>query len=304
MLVALLRAAIALGDALGPDATAALGAGVGRAWHALRGPRTRRVREQLAAALPEAPVARRRAWEREVFAHLGRGLAELVLLSGRHRETLLDRMQVDGLEHLEAATRAAGGRGAILIGPHLGNWELGAAKLAALGVPVAAVYRGLRQPGLERAVRRVRAGEGDAPEGGIEQIAMGPRAGMRFVRALAKGRTILVLLDQRARAGEGIPVPFFGRSAPTRIGPLRLADRAKAPVLLAFARRDPDGRHHRLTIHPPLQLEPGASDDEAVLRRNLERVTAELENEIRATPGQWIWTHRRWRAAAPEEAAD
>ena len=36
-----------------------------------------------------------------------------------------------------------------MIGPHLGNWEIGAAKLADLGLPVAAVYRGLRQPALE-----------------------------------------------------------------------------------------------------------------------------------------------------------
>ena len=86
-----------------------------------------------------------------------------------------------------------------------------------------------------------------------------------------------------------------GRPASKRFGPLKLAARSGAPVLLAFARRDPDGRRHRLTIRPALQLESGASDDETVLQRNLQKATAEIEKEIRASPEQWIWTHRRWR---------
>jgi KDO2-lipid IV(A) lauroyltransferase len=299
-----LRSVIRLADWIGVEATLAVGAAVGRAWFALRLPRVGRVLEQLALAFPERGASERRAWAREVFEHLGRGLAELVLLSGRHRAVLLDRMRIEGLEHLERAQNEAGGRGAILIGPHLGNWELGAARLAEQGIRVSAVYRGLGQPALDRAIRRVRAGaeasggsEASSPGVGapIEQIPMGRRAGVRFVRALADGRHVLALLDQRARGEEGMEIRFFGRPAATRFGPLKLAERTGAPVLLAFARREPDGRGHRLTIHPPLQLEPGSSDDPEVLRRNLQRITAAFEQEIRATPGQWIWTHRRWR---------
>ena len=137
----------------------------------------------------------------------------------------------------------------------------------------------------------------------MQQIPMGPRAGVQFVRALEAGRHLLVLLDQRAHRDEGLEVSFFGRPARTRFGPLKLAARAGVPVLIALPRRHPDGRRHTLTIHPPLQLEAGATDDEEVLRRNLQRVTAEIEKGIRQTPGQWIWTHRRWRVPAPEEAA-
>jgi len=300
VLVALLRGLIRSSEIAGVERTLRLGSGFGRAWRALCGPRTRRVREQLAVAFPEIDSNQRRNWEREVFAHLGQGLAELLLMLGRHREEMLARMEVVGLEHLERAVRESRGKGAVVIGPHLGNWELGAAKLAALGVPVSAVYRGLRQPVLERAVLQIRAGAeaGRAPATGhepIQQILMGRRAGVQFIRALDAGRHVLVLLDQHARRGEGLLVSFFGRPANTRFGPLKLAARTGAPVLLAFARRDPDGSHHRLTFHPALQLEVGASDDQEVLGRNLQRVTAEIEKEIRASPGQWIWTHRRWR---------
>ena len=302
-----LAVAVRLTEWVGVEGTLRAGAGFGRAWRTLHAPRVTRVREQLAAAFPEMPETERREIEREVFSHLGQGLAELLLMSGHHRATMLDRIEVVGLEHVDAATQASGGVGCVVIGPHLGNWELGAAKLAELGVPVSAIYRAPPHPALDEAVLRIRGGpretrsEGHEP---IEQIAMGRRAGVQFVRALAAGRNILALLDQHARAEEGILVPFFGRPASTRFAPLKLAARAGAPVLCAFARRDPDGRHHRLTFHPALQLEPGASDDANVLRRNLERVTAELEREIRISPGQWIWTHRRWREPPPSVDAE
>lgn len=293
-----LKGAVLLSEWAGVEMTLRFGAFFGGTWRRLHGPRVRRVREQLAAAFPEKSPGECRAIESEVFAHLGQGISELLLMSGRHRDTMLSRIEVVGLEHVEAASAAAGGVGCLVIGPHLGNWELGAAKLAELGVPVSAVYRAPPHPALEEAVLRIRGGpEATKKEGhkAIEQIAMGRRAGVQFIRALAAGRNILALLDQHARAEEGILVPFFDLPASTRFAPLKLAARAGAPVLCAFARRDPDGRHHRLTFHPALQLEPGASDDAMVLRRNLERVTAELEREIRLSPGQWIWTHRRWR---------
>lgn len=307
-LVALLEGAIGLADRAGIERTLRLGRGVGRVWSAVGGPRARRVDEQLALAFPELSAAERRRRRNAVFAHLGQGLAEALLLAGRHRGALLDRVRVEGLEHLEAARRGADGRGVLVIGPHLGNWELGGARLASLGVPIALVYRGLRQPALERAIQQVRAGRAAPSDPGaeaVEQIPMGPRAGVRLVRALSSGRNVLVLLDQRARSPEGLVVEFFGRPARTRAGPLKLADRVGAPVLVAAARREDDGRHHRVTLHPPLQLEAGASDDEEVLRRNLQRVTTALEHEIRSSPEQWIWTHGRWRGAqstpAPED---
>jgi KDO2-lipid IV(A) lauroyltransferase len=128
----------------------------------------------------------------------------------------------------------------------------------------------------------------------LDQIPMG-RAGIPVVRALKAGHKVIVLLDQDARREEGVFVSFFGRSASTRYGAISLAMGRGVPILSAFVRRDPDGRIHRVRIQPVLELEPGSSDDEEVLRRNVQQVTAVIEREIRACPGQWIWTHRRWR---------
>ena len=308
------------------DAVLALGAAIGRLWHSVGGPRTRRVREQLERAFPE----RDRAWVarccEEVFVHLGRGLAELVLLRGRHRTALLQRVEFEGLEHLEAARRASATGGVLVMTGHLGNWELAAARAASLGLPISVVYRGLRNPALDEALRGLRGGggvggvgpgrPGGAEAGGtrpgedFEQLPMG-RAGLAVLRALRRGRFVLVLLDQNARRHEGVFVPFFGRPASTRFGPARIAEQLGIPVVPAFVRRLPDGRHHRIRFEPALAIEAdpetgdGRGDDGSreseILRQNVARMTAAIETRIRETPEQWIWTHRRWRTQPRDE---
>jgi KDO2-lipid IV(A) lauroyltransferase len=294
---------IALTNRLSPNRVLALGAGFGRLWLRFRAPRVRRAQEQIALAFPERDVAWVEARLRGCFEHLGRGLGELLLLGSRHRERLLEHVQVEGLEYMEQAMRASPTGGVLAVSAHLGNWELAAARVAHLGIPVSVVYRSRERPTLERTLRGLRDAAGQRAAD-FEQIRMG-RAGVGLVRALRRGRVVIVLLDQNARRGEGVFVSFFGRPASTRFGPLRLAARLGVPVVPAFIRREPGGQRHRIRVHPALQLEAGASDDQATLRRSVQSVTAVIEKEVREVPEQWIWTHARWRTRPrPSEGPD
>lgn len=296
----LIAAAIRCAEAVGVERTLRFGEGLGRVWWALRGPRCARVRGQLARAFPERDPDWIDRTAREVFVHLGLGLAEGLLLAGAHRARLLERVDVEGLEHLEAARREPPDpHGVLVVAPHLGAWELAAAKLADLGLPVSAVYREPGWPAFERALLRIRGA-------GVAKIPMGPRAGVHFVRALEEGRTVLALLDQRGKPHESVLATFFGRPVDTRVAPIKLALRTGSPIVCGWAQRAPNRRRHRLTIHPARQPAGPPSDDEDVLWRIIQQVTAEFERAIRATPGQWIWTHRRWRdsPAEPVEALD
>jgi KDO2-lipid IV(A) lauroyltransferase len=323
LLLALLSLLTLVFERLSIDRATSIGAGIGRTWFRLAGPRTRRVYDQIACAFADCDDDQKRIWARDVFEHFGRSLAELILLRGRRQAELLERVRVDGLDNLEAADGQTEAGGVLIVTAHLGNWELACAKIASLRIPVSVVYRGVGIPALDDSLFALRRGEkvsapgsmnsapgsmNSAPGsmnsadggGSVEGIPMGPRAGIRVARALSEGRKVLVLLDQNARRQEGVFVDFFGRPACTRSGPLSLSDLREVPVLPAFVHRDPDGRRHRLQIHPALQLESGASDDEEALRRNVQRVTAVIEKEIRVSPGQWIWTHRRWRTQPVE----
>lgn len=273
----------------------ALAEAFGRVWFRVGAPRARRVEEALSQALPERTPAERVEIARAVFVHLAQSLAELLLLRGRRRAELLARVEVEGLDALAEAARATPSRGVLVVGAHLGNWELACAKVAALGLPISVVYRELRAPELDRLLFGLRARAGcEAGGAPVELIPLG-RAGIPVLRALEAGRNVLVMLDQNARREEGVFVPFFGRPACTRSGPLALAALRGHPVVPAFIHREPDRLRHRLVIEPALALAPDAAADDEALRRNVERATEAIERAIRARPGQWIWTHRRWR---------
>jgi KDO2-lipid IV(A) lauroyltransferase len=283
------------------------GAFIGRSWVRLRLPRSRRVCDQLALAFPELSAPELDAMTVDVFEHLGRGLGELLGLRGRHRATLLDEVVVEGIEHLTKASALSRTGGVLVVSAHYGNWELAGVRLATLGLPISAVFRGLAQPILERALRDVRTADGSAAVD-YEQLRIGS-AGLGLVRALKAGRSVLALLDQNARRDEGVFVPFFGRPACVRTGPLKLAMRTETPIVAAFMRRDPTGRGHRLEFHPPCWTPNGTADADGALERCATEFTALTEAEIRRDPTQWIWTHRRWRTrpenspASPKDPA-
>jgi KDO2-lipid IV(A) lauroyltransferase len=152
---------------------------------------------------------------------------------------------------------------------------------------------------LDAAVLSIRSGAGSAPID-YQQIRMG-RAGIALVRALKAGRKVVVLLDQNAAREEGVFVPFFGRPACVRKGPLQLAMRAGAPILVAFQHRNSIGGGHLVRIHAPVWVASDSGTGPDAVRSCAEKITALIESEIRKDPTQWIWTHGRWRTQ-PDEA--
>jgi KDO2-lipid IV(A) lauroyltransferase len=115
-----------------------------------------------------------------------------------------------------------------------------------------------------------------------------PGAGRELIRALRGGTMLGFLIDQSMRA-ESVRVPFFGRPAPTPIGPARMAVRAETYAVFICSERLPD-RRHRVWFGDPIKLH--RSDDATELTA---RMTAELEAQIRRRPEQWVWMHDRWR---------
>lgn len=252
-------------------------------------PRRRRLAcRNLALAFPEAPAAHRRRLARRSCQHLGLVLVELCALIARRPEDFLARITLDGLEHLD---RAMAGYGRVLVvSAHLGNWELLALAHRLTPYSLAIVVRPLDARWLgglaEEARRRM----------GAELIDK--RDGLPAIRAaLQGGRMVGVLLDQNATRREGVFVDFFGRPASTSRALALLAVRTGVPVLPAFARRLPDGRH-RISIEPPLLPDRRAPAARAVADLTA-RCTAAVEAAVRRTPEQWLWVHDRWRTRPP-----
>jgi lauroyl/myristoyl acyltransferase len=111
-------------------------------------------------------------------------------------------------------------------------------------------------------------------------------------RALARDECVVLLGDIAPEGVETAQVPFFGRPAPFPLGPARLAQRTRAPILVISCVRMPDYTY-RLEAQPPLRADPTRPADAAVLDLTA-AIAARFERLIAAWPEQWYPFHPVW----------
>lgn len=241
--------------------------------------RGRRIAEyNIALCFPDLDAARQQQLVDASLAAIGRGMLEAFAIWTRPRRALAWIRTVHGGEQLQQAR--AGGRGVLVLAPHLGAWELLNLYLAATG-PGAVLYRPAPQPALDAAIVR---GRGALGMGQIPADRSAPRA---LIRRLAAGETIGILPDQQPRLGEGVFVPFFGLQALTMTLAPRLSQRA--PTLLAWAERLPDAAGFDLHFEPACE---GLSDPDPA--RAAAAMNAQIEALVRRRPEQYVWDYKRF----------
>ena len=245
----------------------------------------RRIRAHLAHACPDLPEARVREICAEVADNFGRTVAEIY--SGAEftaRIAAADPLTGPGLPVL--LERQAQGLPVILAVAHFGNYDAMRAALVARGLTVGAVYRPMDNPYFNahytRAIHAI-----------AEPLFPRDRAGtvalVRFIRA---GGMVALGFDQYAH--NGADLTFFGRSAPTILGPAEFALKYDAPLIPIHAIRQPDGLSFRVEVDAPL---PRGTAQEMMQAAN-----DRLEEVVRAHMGQWFWVHRRWKPHRPRKA--
>jgi Kdo2-lipid IVA lauroyltransferase/acyltransferase len=203
-------------------------------------------------------------------------LVDAIRLETMSRSQLRELVQLEGICKLREALR--GGRGALIIGAHLSNWELLGAAIADCDVPLSVIGRRPSDPVLADRLERLRA------RWGVETLWRD--TGIRPVmRALSSGRAVGILIDQATDA-TGAWVSFFGRNAWTPTGPARIALKTQYPVVLAHMTDTDENRFVG-------RIDSDATCDDAV--ELTQRWTCAIEDWVRETPHSWVWMHDRWR---------
>jgi len=254
--------------------------------------RRREVDAHLAAVFPHESPAWRRTVARASYMHLGREASTLVRMTKWSREELLGRVRFVDFDAVHEA--AEQGRGVVLLTAHLGNWEVAGAGIAALGLPLDVVGKGMANRQFEADLFEIRERLGmrviemsDAPKG--------------VLRSLGRGRVVAMLGDQNAHRN-GIFLPFFGRPAATSRGPALFALRSEAPVFVGFAIRDPGWRQKYTLVAK--RLEFLVSGDVGMDTKNLLLAYHRLlEEAIVSAPDQYFWQHKRWKTRPQTDVA-
>jgi len=225
---------------------------------------------------------------RRAFQNFGKYVVDFIHFPVMTREEIQRRLAFDEWEDLNKVTGFE--RGVLIVTIHFGNWDHGAAALAAYGYPVNAIADTFRYPKMNQLV------QGSREKLGMKVIPR-ERVGLGVFRALRQGEMLAMLIDVPA-PDSSIQVPFFGAPAEVSSAPARIALRTGAWVVPAVVVRGPeDPAIIRPIIDVSLRYEATGPEEEDVHRLTA-LIMASLERQIRRYPDQWFIFRRMWTAPA------
>jgi Kdo2-lipid IVA lauroyltransferase/acyltransferase len=260
-----------------------LGRGIGTLAYRLDFPHRRIAHENLALAFPNRPASERRALARNMFAHFGALLFELLKFGTLSRSQMLAAIEPEGEERVRQAL--AQGRGVLFFTGHFGYWEIHAMAFALRIEPTSLLARPLDNPLLDAMLEEIRTSTGN-------RVIQRRGAVRRILKDLAAGRGVAILIDQHLHESDAVYVGFFQRPAATTSALAAIALRTGAPVIPVFALPLPRGRYRLIYERP---VEPPLADAPDAVREFTQRCTDVLEMYVRRHPDLWLWMHRRWR---------
>ncbi len=216
---------------------------------------------------------------KRAFRNYARTVLDFLVL-----ERLLARVKAtDGAIAAEPLRRElALGRSVIVVTPHFGNWDLGAAVTATCGRAVHAVADQFGPPAVDRQVRSARE------RLGVKVIPSGQSSAREALRALRRG-DVLCLAADIDKAGSGVGVTFLGRPVTLPAGPATLAIRTGASVIPGYVRRL-SGGGYQAALLAPLPLPTDGSTEQRVAALT-QLIADAFEKMIRLDPSQWFAFH-------------
>lgn len=275
--------------------TGMVGMSIGRLGYHLAGKLRRVGLRNLELAFPEKSEAERVEILKGAFRNLGRIMANVSRFDDLTSENITDLIEYspDPAFAAQYERTKAQGRGRIILGGHLGNWELQAFSYPVFFEPLSFLARRLDNPRIEDMILGIRTRLGNRQ---IDKT----NSASQIMRVLRSGGTVGVLADVNSHPKEGVFVPFFGIPACTASGIAMLAIRANAVIVPMFAIWN-EQRGKYSIVHGEI-VEPVNSGDR---KNDIEATTAlcvaATERVIREYPDQWIWIHRRWKTRPPGE---
>ncbi|MHC4605857.1 MAG: lysophospholipid acyltransferase family protein [Planctomycetota bacterium] len=253
------------------------------------------VRRAVVANLEVVTGSRTRAVAlgRRVFANYCLYLADYLDFPSFTLEKLRRRLtRIEGETLLRGALD--GGRGVILVTPHLGNWETGGIFLSRSDFPMNVVS--LPEEDERTGAYRDRMRE----KHGIKSLLFDPTSAsmssMVEMLNVLKRNEIVAMLTDRPTAGRLETVPFFGRPTPFPAGAFILSWVSGAPILTTCCVLRGDSTYEVITEGPILP-DRSLPRDESIRRGVLEMVRS-YESFIRNHPDQWYNFYPYWGAAS------
>lgn len=192
-----------------------------------------------------------------------------------------------GTEHLLALHQQ--GRGAMLLGAHLGSFEAmhAPAGQSKLVINVVGYFKNAKM------INRVLEGLGSEVHARLLEPGTGIDFALRLRDCLARGEFVAILGD-RDLSGKTVEVEFLGGRAQFPTGPLALAAILRCPVLLTFGLHRPPNRYEVYCEPFAEQVMLPRVGREDALREHVQHFATRLEHYCRLAPDNWFNFYDFW----------
>ena len=236
----------------------------------------------LAACFPDLAPRERHRIAVANYRHFGQMIAELVASSRMSPAALASRVSILNLELPQAMLDA--GRPVLMLAAHQSNWDLVMYAMAqSLGYPVDVAYKPLHSEAADRALHAHRQRWGVNLVPAKELLP-------NLLQQRHVPRAIIMLADQSPTSSERPQwLNFLGRDTAFYLGPEQIVRATRYGAVYVSMRRVRRGCYQA-------ECRPLAAAGESFAPGEFTARYARLvEQDIRASPSEWTWGHRRWK---------
>ena len=231
-------------------------------------------------AFPEKDKNFKKKITDEMWLMYGKILAEYNFIRDFGEEQFIEKIEVEG--HLELEKIKNSNEPVIFVSGHFDNFELMAMYIEKSGINLATIYRPLNNSFLNPIMEHIRKKYICR-----NQIKKGISGTKELLKYFKSGASIALMIDQRV--SEGIKSKFFGEEALTTTIPAQFVKKFSCKIVPIHIERKMNN-NFKLSILKPIDFSKNETLENITLSLN-----SILEKMIIKNPGQWIWTHNRWK---------
>ena len=238
------------------------------------------IHSNILKAMPESNINNIKNITKLMWNNYGRDFAEYVFIKNFRHGELNSRIKIEGQDVLDEIKKF--NKQVVFISGHFANFELMALHLEKSGIALSTIYRPLNNFFLNKIMERIR--NKYICE---KQIKKGIGGIKKLFRLKQNNYSTALMIDQRV--SEGIKSNFFNKEAFTTTIPAQLVKKFNIPVVPIFIERV-DNINFKIIIKKPISFTEKDS-----IKKITEKLNSILEKMILQNPGQWIWSHNRWK---------
>lgn len=223
------------------------------------------------------------------FYSFGRSLIDRYVLTRKMRDA--EKFRFDFHNESVIASEAAHGSGVILLGAHMGNWEISASFVGRRLSKRVHVFM------YDTAGTTTNTVEATANDSVIIHPVQtgGADVAVEIINALRAGEIVCMHGDRFFKRQRTVPVEFFGKKALFPAGPMAMASITGASVIPCFTLWSSPFKYE-FSATTPIRPEHGTRERrDAAIEEAMRHYVAILEDRCRQYPLQWYNFHSFWQ---------